>query len=157
MKKRNVILISSLLLFFGLAMYYIYPEQKLNDGQKADKIIVNKVDHELLLYYKGEFIASYSVSLSRAGLGKKTMQGDNLTPEGRFRGKKDLVTKYHKAIGVGQWEDCCLVRIHGQEHSWIGKFHRWVDWTEGCIALTNDEIDEIYNAIKVGTIIEINP
>lgn len=159
MKKRKIIFITILTLILGLTVYYFYPEQEVKDGQKADKIVVNKADHELLLYYKDDLIASYSVSLSKNGLGKKTMKGDNLTPEGRFKAKKGLATKFHKAIGVGEWEDCCRVRIHGlkQEFGWVGKFHRWVDWTEGCIALTNNEIDEVHKAIVDGTMIEINP
>jgi len=159
MKKRKIIFLTISLLVLGLVVYYFYPEQKVKDGQKADKIVVNKADHELLLYYKDDLIASYSVSLSKNGLGKKTMKGDNLTPEGRFKAKKGLATKFHKAIGVGEWEDCCLVRIHGlgEQFGWVGKFHRWIDLTEGCIALTNNEIDEVHKAIVDGTIIEINP
>ena len=159
MKKRNTILLASLFIILGMIVYYFYPEQQLKDGQKSDKIVVNKADHQLLLYYKDEVIASYSVSLSKKGLAKKTMKGDNLTPEGSFKAKKGLATKFHKAIGVGEWEDCCLVRIHGlgQEFGWVGKFHRWIDLTKGCIALTNDEIDEIYKAIDDGVIIVINP
>jgi murein L,D-transpeptidase YafK len=156
MKKRKIIALSISFLFVGLIVYYFYPEKQLKDGQKADKIVVNKADHKLLLYYKQELIASYSVSLSKKGLGKRTIAGDNLTPEGTFKGIKGLATKYHKAIGIGKWEDCG-VRIHGQKFSWLGKFHRWVDWTEGCIALTNDEIDEVCKAIKNGIKIEINP
>jgi lipoprotein-anchoring transpeptidase ErfK/SrfK len=157
MKKRNTIWLASLFIILGMIVYYFYPEQQLKDGQKSDKIVVNKADHQLLLYYKDEVIASYSVSLSKKGLAKKTIKGDNLTPEGSFKAKKGLATKFHKAIGVGEWEDCCLVRIHGQEYGWAGKFNRWVDWTEGCIALTNDEIDEIYGAVNNGVVIEINP
>jgi murein L,D-transpeptidase YafK len=159
MKIGKALLLTILFTIFGLIVYYFYPEQKLADGQKADKIVINKNDHKLLLYYKDELIASYSVSLSKNGPGKKTMKGDNLTPEGRFKAKKGLATKFHKAIGVGEWEDCCLVRIHGlgQEFGWVGKFHRWIDLTKGCIALTNDEIDEIYKAIDDGVIIVINP
>lgn len=159
MKKRKIISLTISSLFLGLIVYYFYPEQQLKDGQKADKIVVNKADHELLLYYKDELIASYSVSLSEKGLAKKTTKGDNLTPEGSFKAKKGLATKFHKAIGVGEWEDCCLVRIHGlgQEYGWVGKFHRWVDLTKGCIALTNDEIDEVHKAIENETKIEINP
>ena len=159
MKKRKIILITILLLFLGLTVYYFYPEQKVKDGQKADKIVVNKADHELLLYYKDDLIASYSVSLSKNGLDKKTMKGDNLTPEGRFKGKKKTQTQYHKAIGVGEWGECCAVLVHGlgDEYGQFKRFHRWRDWTKGCIALTNNEIDEIYKAVNDGVIIEINP
>ncbi len=109
--------------------------------------------------YKEELIASYKVSLGRKGLGKKIKEGDNLTPEGRFKGNKKAQTQYHKAIGVGEWGECCAVLIHGlgDEYGLFKRFHRWRDWTKGCIALTNDEIDEIYKAVSNDVIIEINP
>ena len=159
MKKSKIIWLIVLIFFLGLIAYYFYPEHKLKEGQKADKIIINKANHELLLYYKEELIAIYKVSLSRNGLGKKTKEGDNLTPEGRFKGKKKTQTQFHKAISIGEWGDCCAVLIHGlgKEFGWVKKFHRWIDLTKGCIALTNDEVEEIYNAVDDGVIIEINP
>ena len=159
MKKSKIIGLTTLLILLGLSIYYFYPEEKLTEGQKADKIIINKADHELLLFYKEELIASYEVSLGRKGLGKKIKEGDNLTPEGRFKGNKKAQTQYHKAIGVGEWGECCAVLIHGlgDEYGLFKRLHRWRDWTKGCIALTNDEIDEIYKAVSNDVIIEINP
>jgi murein L,D-transpeptidase YafK len=159
MKKSKIILLISLMALSGLMFYYFYPEEKLTEGQKADRIVINKAQHELLLYSKKQFIASYAVSLGRNGLGKKTKSGDWLTPEGIFKGKKLKQTKYHKAISIGKWGDQCGVWIHGigDEYGHLKRFHRWRDWTKGCIALTNDEIDEIYNAVDDGVIIEINP
>jgi murein L,D-transpeptidase YafK len=155
MKKSKIIGLTTLLILLGLSIYYFYPEEKLTEGQKADKIIINKADHELLLLYKEELIASYKVSLGRKGLGKKIKEGDNLTPEGRFKGNKKAKTQYHKAIGVGEWGECCAVLIHGlgDEYGLFKRFHRWRDWTKGCIALTNDEIDEIYKAVSNDVII----
>ncbi|MFN5336218.1 MAG: murein L,D-transpeptidase family protein [Bacteroidota bacterium] len=146
-----------LCLFIGLIGYYLLPETNLKIGQKADKIIINKANHELLLYENEDLIATYKVSLGRKGLGKKTILGDNLTPEGRFLGKKRGQSEFYKAISIGEWGECCGVLIHGQKYSWVGKFQRWMDWTEGCIALTNNEMDEIYAAVSDGVIIEINP
>lgn len=159
MTKNKIIWLTIILLFSGLIVYYFYPEEKLTAGQKADKIVINKANHELLLFFNEDLIASYKVSLGRKGLGKKTKKGDNLTPEGRFKGKKNTQTQYHKAIGVGEWGDCCDVLIHGlgNEYGRFKRFHRWRDWTKGCIALTNDEIDEIYKAVNNGVIIEIKP
>ena len=157
MKKSTTFFLTTIIIFLGFIVYYFYPEQKIKDLQKADKIVVNKSNHELLLYNKDEQIATYKVSLSRNGLAKKSIEGDNLTPEGLFKGKKRAQSKFHKAISVGEWGDCCDVLIHGLEYGWVGKFQRWRDWTKGCIALTNDEIDEIYNAVNNGIIIEINP
>ena len=97
MKKSKIIGLTTLMVILGLITYYFYPEEKLIDGQKADKIVINKANHELLLFYKEELIATYKVSLGRKGLGKKTKPGDYLTPEGRFKGKKKPQTNYHKA------------------------------------------------------------
>lgn len=143
----------------GLIGYYFFPESKLAIGQKADKIVINKANHELLLFKNEELLASYSVSLGKKGLEKKTREGDNLTPEGRFKGTKRKQTQYHKAIAVGEWGACCDVLIHGlgNEYGPYKRFQRWYDWTDGCIALTNDEIDEIYSVVNNGVIIEINP
>lgn len=155
--NKKVIWSLVLLAIFGLIGYYFSPESKLANGQKADKIVINKANHELLLFNNEDLLASYSVSLGKKGLGKKTREGDNLTPEGRFKGKKRPQSKFHKAISIGEWGDCCGVLIHGQQYGWIGKFHRWVDLSEGCVALTNDEIDEIFSAVNNGVMIEINP
>ena len=88
MRKSRIFWLSILIVFLGLIVYYFYPESKLDENQKADKIIINKSNHELLLYYKEELIATYKVSLGRNGLNKKTKPGDWLTPEGCFKGKK---------------------------------------------------------------------
>lgn len=116
--------------------------------------MVYKSEHVLRLYHQGKIIASYSVSISKKGLDAKKKCGDNLTPEGQFHIKKRTWTTYHKAIDVGYG---CDVSIHGQKYGWVGKFHRWKDWTLGCIALTNPEIDEIYDAVDNGCPIEIYP
>lgn len=152
MKRLSKIFgITSLLASVG---YYLLPEQQLTPGQKADKIMVYKANHVLKLYYHGEIIASYSVSISKNGLGAKKKCGDHLTPEGQFRITKRIWSAYHKAIDIGYG---CDVLIHGQKYGWVGKFHRWNDWTLGCLALTNPEIDEIYDAVENGCPIEIMP
>ena len=159
MKTGKILLPIIFFTFFVFIVYYFYPESKIKADQKADKIIINKANHELLLYYKEALISTYKVSLGRNGLNKKTKQGDWLTPEGHFKGTKKTKTQYHKAIAVGEWGDCCGVLIHGlgNEYGYFKRFHRWYDWTKGCIALTNDEIDEIYKSVNNNVIIEINP
>lgn len=150
-RKLRILGITSIITAFG---YYFYPEHQLIPGQKADKILIYKSEHVLRLYHQGKIIASYSVSISKNGLEAKKKCGDNLTPEGQFRITKRTWTSYHKAIDVGYG---CDVLIHGQKYGWVGKFHRWKDWTLGCVALTNPEIDEIYNAVDDGCPIEILP
>ena len=64
--------------------------------------------------------------------------------------------KHAKELGKPAGGD---IKIHGLRNKTgiIGKFHRFFDWTLGCIALTNEEMEEIYNATPVGTKIEIKP
>lgn len=155
---KKISLLTILFTFFGLTIYYVYPESKLKDGQKADRIVINKSKHELKLFYKKELLATYVVSLSSKGLNKKTKAGDSLTPEGVFKAKKRTFSNFHRAIEIGVWGSDCNVLIHGlkDKYRFIKKFHRFIDWTDGCVALTNTEIEEIYNAINNNTTIEIN-
>ena len=78
MRRSTIFWLLILIVFLVLIVYYFYPEGQLKDDQKADKIIINKAKHELLLYYKEELIASYKVSLGRNGLNKKTKEGRRL-------------------------------------------------------------------------------
>ncbi|MFM7595339.1 MAG: murein L,D-transpeptidase family protein [Flavobacteriales bacterium] len=151
MRKLKILVFGTIISLLG---YYLYPESQLTKGQQADKIMVYKSEHVLRLYHQGKIIASYSVSISKKGLDAKKKCGDNLTPEGQFHITKRTWSAYHKAIGVGYG---CDVLIHGQKYGWVGKFHRWKDWTLGCIALTNTEIDEVYDAVTDGCVIEIRP
>ena len=146
--------LSLILLLIGLGTYYIWPENQLNGIDKVDKLVVYKKNHLLEVLNKNKVIASYSISLSKNGLDKKHKCGDGLTPEGNFRVQKRTHSDFHKAIDIGYG---CNVLIHGQKYGWIGKFHRWIDWTQGCIALTNSEIDELYKVISNGCPISIKP
>ena len=89
--------------------------------------------------------------MKEKGMNDVLVTGGGIIPE------EDMVAL--KAIGVGEWDECCDVLVHGlgNEYGPFKRFHRWRDWTKGCIALTNDEIDEIYKAVNDGVIIEINP
>ena len=70
MKKSRIIWLTLVVILSGLIVYYFFPEQKLQQGQKADKIVINKANHELLLYNNEGLLASYKVSLGRIGLEK---------------------------------------------------------------------------------------
>lgn len=153
-----------------LVVYYFYPEQKLPDVT-IDKIVVLKSERKLQAYSNGKLVKSYSVSLGRNPAGDKEYEGDDRTPEGNYIiNSKNPGSKYHKNLGISysNEEDIAQakkigkpaggeIKIHGMKdaYSFIGKFQRWIDWTAGCIALTNDEIDELYAHVPLGTKIEI--
>ena len=98
---KKVVWALALIAIFGLIGYYFSPESKLATGQKADKIVINKAIHELLLLNIEDLLSSFRVSLGKKGLGKKTKEGDNLTSKGRFKGKKRPQSNYHKPISIG--------------------------------------------------------
>jgi murein L,D-transpeptidase YafK len=162
-----------LTLIASLVIYYYYEGGKIEKGIKIDKIVVNKSTRELNTYSKGDLIKTFKVSIGKNAIGKKEFEGDYKTPEGLYsisnKGPHKLYHKYlyvsypnkndilnakklHKNVG-GQ------ILIHGLHKSYkvLGNFHRFVDWTKGCMGLTNHEIDELYDAVAVGTPIQINP
>lgn len=141
--------------------------------EKADKILVQKHAHTLTLYRGSNVLKTYRVALGRGGLGQKTRAGDNKVPEGNYR----IVSRnergaFHRALRIGYPTPLQVVAahklgvdpggdimIHGIRNGfgWIGSLHRTVDWTRGCIAVTDEEIEELWRAIPDGTPIEIQP
>jgi murein L,D-transpeptidase YafK len=104
--------------------------------------------------YAGDrLLKTYKISIGRGAWGMHDGE-PNLTPVGNFTVSKQQASTFHKALPISYGN---LIEIHGMKNhlGFIGKFHRWIDWTRGCIALTNTEIDELYVAIKPGATITI--
>lgn len=139
----------------------------------ADRILIEKKARQLTLFSKGRAIGTYRVALGRNPEGPKEREGDKKTPEGFYViDSRNSASRYHfafhisypnaadieraKRLGVSPGGD---IMIHGIRNGfgWIGRFHRWVDWTAGCVAVTNSEIDEIAKLVPVGTAVEIRP
>jgi murein L,D-transpeptidase YafK len=139
----------------------------------ADRILVEKSARRLTLFQKGRALKIYSVALGHAPEGAKEYEGDQRTPEGIYSidfHKRD--SDYHLALHVSYPEQRDIDRaaveglsagsdimIHGLPNGrgWLGRFHRRNDWTAGCIAVTDFEIEEIYRAVPDGTLIELRP
>jgi murein L,D-transpeptidase YafK len=114
---------------------------------------------------------TYSIAIGRGGIEPKQRQGDHKTPEGLYvidRHKRD--SRFHHALHVSYPSDADRERarrlgadpggdimIHGIQNGlgWLGSLQRSVDWTDGCIAVTDAEINEIYAAVPDGTPVEI--
>jgi murein L,D-transpeptidase YafK len=121
----------------------------------------------------GKVIRTYKVSLGRGGLSPKEREGDARTPEGHYTiDARNASSHYYKALHISypSAEDRNraskqgvspggAIMIHGLPNGmgWIGAAHRLYDWTLGCIAVTDQEIDEIWNLVPVGTPVEIRP
>lgn len=139
----------------------------------ADSILLIKHTHTLTLLREGQPIKQYRVALGRVGLGPKDHAGDNKVPEGTYRivGRNPR-SAFHRALRVGyptpQQITAARTRgvdpggdimIHGIRNGlgWLGSAQRLVDWTKGCIAVTDPEMDQIWSAVSDGTPIEIRP
>ena len=139
----------------------------------ADSILILKRDHLLELMAGGKVIRTYKVALGSGGLAPKQREGDGRTPEGHYViDSRNAASQYHKALHVSypNEEDRRrasrlgvspggAIMIHGLPNGkgFIGPAHRLYDWTLGCVAVTDQEIDEIWSLVPVGTPVEIRP
>ena len=140
---------------------------------RADRVVVLKQERTLQLLYHGKVIKAYKIALGGEPIGPKLQQGDHKTPEGTYvLDSRNANSQFYKSIhisypnardrasarqkGVSPGGD---VFVHGlpNHYGWIGTSHRLKDWTDGCVAVTNEEIDEIWRAVPDGTPIEILP
>jgi tetratricopeptide (TPR) repeat protein len=150
-------------------------EQKILAARKgpADKILIEKKERRLTLFSKGEVLKTYKIALGGNPEGPKERKGDNKTPEGTYIiDSRNKDSRYHlslhisypnekdkrraKQLGVSPGGD---IMIHGMKSSfsWVGDFHKEVDWTNGCIAVADEEIEEIEKLAPNGTVVEIRP
>ena len=137
----------------------------------ADSIVIEKRAHRMTLFHMGRPIRVYRVALGANPGADKVMRGDRRTPEGLFSIEaRNPNSQFHLALrisypgvrhrqmaerlGVDPGGD---IMIHGLPNGRgkIGKDHLQTDWTNGCVALTDEEIEEIWSAVPVGTPVEI--
>jgi murein L,D-transpeptidase YafK len=141
----------------------------------ADKVVVKKGQRRLYLMRDGEPFRTYRISLGANPLGHKERQGDSRTPEGRYvidwRNPK---SNFYKALHISYpnlhdraraqrngWDPGGAIMIHGEPRATrfahLRDVVRYEDWTEGCIAVSNLAVDEIWRYVTDGTPIEIQP
>ena len=140
---------------------------------KADKILIMKEKRKIYLYNNSVQIKEYDMSLGFEPVGHKEREGDGKTPEGIYKiSGRNPKSSYHlslrisypneqdrenaRKLGVSPGGD---IMIHGLPNKipFIGKAHLLSDWTLGCIAVTNEEIREIWDLVPDGTVVEIKP
>ncbi|MEX2124656.1 MAG: L,D-transpeptidase family protein [Woeseia sp.] len=150
-----------------------FPGLFARDLQCADRVVVWKAARRLTLYSGDDAIATYSISLGANPLGHKTWQGDSRTPEGLYTLDYRIPdSQFYRAIHVSYPDENDLaaateadvpaggnIMIHGLPNGrgWIGPLYKLRDWTDGCISVTNREMEEIWRAVPDGTPIEIHP
>lgn len=141
-------------------------------GTRIDKLIVYKAKREMHAFYQGKLIKIYPISLGKNPIGHKAFEGDMKTPEGIYTiNDRNPNSSYHKNLGISYPNDADIahakahgksaggaIKIHGIKNGLgdvIGANHLLKDWTHGCIAVTNHEIDELYVAVVGNAVIEI--
>ena len=141
--------------------------------QKADRIVVFKSQRKLELLREGEIIRTYHIALGRNPIGPKIERGDGRTPEGTyFIDKRNPESAYHLSLHISYPETADLKRaaalnvdpganilIHGEPNilNHEGKANLLKDWTAGCIALNNTDMDEVWRLTDDGITVEIHP
>lgn len=141
--------------------------------EKADRIVILKAERQLTLYRGDKPLKTYGVALGGSPEGDKQCQGDQRTPEGTYRiDLKNRASRFHLSLRISYPDatDRAEARrrgcppggdifIHGlgKGFAYLGSLHTATDWTLGCIAVTNEEIEEIWGAVEVGTVVEIRP
>jgi murein L,D-transpeptidase YafK len=159
----------------ALAVYFYahHNWHPLSSATTIDQIVVEKSERRLSIFRDGKQIKIYRVALGRNPVGPKLEEGDMKTPEGIYKiDSRNAESSFHLALHISYPSDEDNTRaaargvsagsdimIHGIQNGqgWIGAFHRWKDWTAGCVAVTDQEIEELWRVTPDGTRIEIRP
>jgi murein L,D-transpeptidase YafK len=138
----------------------------------ADRVVVHKSERTLLLMHDGDVERSYHVQLGLNPTGPKERDGDSRTPEGSYRLTHNPRSDYFLSLRVSypnaadlarahahHWDPGGLIMIHGQPNvlKHQAEYYRTHDWTDGCIAVTNKDMAEIWILTRDGMPIDILP
>jgi len=142
---------------------------------RADRVVVKKGERKMQLVQQGQVVREYRIALGDQPRGHKVREGDERTPEGLyFLDWRNPYSSYYKSIHVSypnardiQYarnlgvKPGGMIMIHGQPNylrsEKVQATYQYRDWTNGCIAVQNHEMDEIWTAVRDGTPIEILP
>jgi murein L,D-transpeptidase YafK len=142
-----------------------------NERARVDAVLVYKSERLLMLLNGGEIVGHYRISLGRNPVGPKLHEGDYRTPEGRYvLDWRNPDSRFYRSIHISypnpsDWQRAQRsgvdpggnVMIHGLPSDPVKAQLAWDDWTDGCIAVPNEAMDAIWNAVQDGTLIVIRP
>jgi murein L,D-transpeptidase YafK len=171
MRRRSFIALAAAVPLLGAGLVLASPSEPALTLPEIERIVVYKAQRRMELWSQGQLAHTFTgIQLGDAPTGHKQFQGDEKTPEGRYTidyGNPE--SAYHLSLHIDypRAEDVAFARsqgrspggqifIHGQPNSWpSGRVPG--DWTDGCIALADDEIEALWEAVPNGTPIEILP
>jgi len=139
----------------------------------ASSVVIEKGARKLHLLSGGRIIKTYTIALGTNPTGPKQVEGDGKTPEGKYIiDGRNPNSAFHKSLHISYPSELDVLRaralgkppggdimIHGIKNGlgWVGRLHTASDWTQGCIAVTDDDIEEIWASVPDGTPVEITP
>jgi murein L,D-transpeptidase YafK len=140
---------------------------------RATSIVVEKQARRLTLLHGDKAMKTFRVALGRDPIGAKEREGDSRTPEGNYTiDSKNRRSHFHLALHISYPDADDRSRaasrnvppggdimIHGLPNGlgWLGNLHLWRDWTDGCVAVTDPEIEDIWALVDTGTPVQIRP
>jgi murein L,D-transpeptidase YafK len=171
--ERGIVAIACAALIAGLSACASSPQQPTN---YADRVVVKKGERKLTLYQGSQVLREYRINLGDSPVGHKFHEGDERTPLGDYiLDWRNPNSQFHKSIHVsypnegdkafaramGYPSPGGMIMIHGRPN-WLtserlAKEYDSRDWTDGCIAVQNHEMDEIWRLVRDGTPIRILP
>jgi len=139
-----------------------------DSGMEATRLVVLKKERRMTLLRHGEVLSSHRIDLGFAPVGHKRWEGDGRTPEGRyFVNRRNPNSRFHLSLGLSypNARDVAAARADGKDPGGDIFIHgtgdpsirRPADWTEGCISVSNREMERIYARVRTGTPVDIYP
>lgn len=141
------------------------------DRPQADRILIVKSTRTMTLFHGDKALRTYKVALGSVPVGAKQIQGDHKTPEGNYTiSGRNEHSQFHLALRISYPSPADRARahtlragaggdimIHGLPNGFSDARYTRTDWTDGCVAVTNAEIEEIWNLVPIGARVEIRP
>lgn len=176
LKGGAVLLIASLILALAWGLWIHYgPRSPVPDlapqVDRIDHILIEKSHRRLTASLQGQQVLQFEIALGFAPIGDKTQEGDGKTPEGLFKiDRRNPNSSYHLSLGIDYPQPDDRARaaaqgldpggdifIHGQPNALSNLITLPGDWTAGCIAVSNTEMEELWRLAALGTVVEIRP
>ena len=177
--RKLLTLLIFLAIFCGIWLWVKYPDAPVIPPEEPKAPIIGAVDHILVekskrimtVYQSGKAVREYPIALGFTPDSDKVKQGDGKTPEGLYKiNRRNPQSSYTLSLGLnyplpadlkrareGNYDPGGDIFIHGQPNRLLDKLTLTGDWTAGCIAVSNEEMRELWDAVPIGTPIEIRP
>jgi len=151
--------------------FVLVAQARATDKPLADRILIIKSSRTMTLFHGERVLQTYSVALGSVPMGPKQIQGDHKTPEGNYIiSSRNEHSQFHLALRISYPSAADRVRartlraspggdvmIHGLPNGYSDARYTRTDWIDGCVAVSNAEIEEIWNLVPLGTRVEIRP